>query len=68
MGIHESQSLSFEMQLARSRAFVQLIAPLVQKHLGAQDAFEAENLVRLFTRVRRGLIRVDADELTYPPT
>ncbi|MFO1264757.1 MAG: carboxypeptidase M32 [Rhodoferax sp.] len=66
MGIHESQSLSFEMQLARSRAFVQLIAPLVQKHLGAQDAFEAENLVRLFTRVRRGLIRVDADELTYP--
>lgn len=66
MGLHESQSLSFEMQLARSPAFVRLIAPLVQKHLGAQAAFEADNLVRLFTRVRRGLIRVDADELTYP--
>ena len=66
MGIHESQSLSFEMQLARSTAFVHLIAPLVQKHLGAQPAFEPDNLVRLFTRVRRGLIRVDADELTYP--
>ncbi|MGQ0711899.1 MAG: carboxypeptidase M32 [Rhodoferax sp.] len=66
MGVHESQSLSFEMQLARSPAFVRLIAPLLQKHLGAQAAFEADNLVRLFTRVRRGLIRVDADELSYP--
>ena len=66
MGIHESQSLSFEMQLARSPAFVQLIAPLVKKHLGEQAAFDPENLARLFTRVHRGFIRVDADELTYP--
>jgi carboxypeptidase Taq len=66
MGIHESQSLSFEMQLGRSPAFLQLIAPLVRKHLGAQSAFEAENLARLFTRVQRGFIRVEADELTYP--
>jgi carboxypeptidase Taq len=66
MGVHESQSLSFEMQLARSPAFMQLIAPLVKKHLGDQPAFEADNLARLFTRVKRGFIRVDADELTYP--
>ena len=66
MGIHESQSLSFEMQLARSPAFAQLIAPLVKKHLGDQPAFEAENLTRMITRVNRGFIRVDADELTYP--
>lgn len=66
MGIHESQSLSFEMQLGRSPAFLQLIAPLVQKHLGNQPAFEATNLAKLFTRVKRGFIRVDADELTYP--
>lgn len=66
MGIHESQSLSFEMQLARSPAFLQLIAPLVKKHLGEQAAFEADNLARLSTRVKRGFIRVDADELTYP--
>ena len=37
MGIHESQSLSFEMQLARNPAFLQLIAPLVKKHLGGRD-------------------------------
>jgi carboxypeptidase Taq len=66
MGIHESQSLSFEMQLARSPDFIQLIAPLVKKHLGDQPAFEADNLTRMITRVNRGFIRVDADELTYP--
>ena len=64
--VHESQSLSFEMQLARSSSFVGLIAPLLVKHFGAQPAFEAENLHRLLTRVAPGLIRVEADELTYP--
>lgn len=66
MGIHESQSLSFEMQLGRSPAFVQLIAPLVRKHLGAQEAFAPDNLAKLLTRVQPGFIRVDSDELTYP--
>jgi carboxypeptidase Taq len=66
MGIHESQSLSFEMQLGRSPAFLALISPLLKKHLGEQPAFEAPNLARLFSRVQPGFIRVDADELTYP--
>ncbi|MEO8120600.1 MAG: carboxypeptidase M32 [Rhodoferax sp.] len=66
MGIHESQSLSFEMQLGRSPAFLALISPLLKKHLGEQSAFDAANLARLFSRVQPGFIRVDADELTYP--
>ena len=66
MGIHESQSLSFEMQLGRSPAFLALISPLVKKHLGAQAAFDSSNLARLYNRVKPGLIRVDADELSYP--
>lgn len=66
MGIHESQSLSFEMQLGRNPAFLALIAPLVKKHLGTQAAFDADNLALLYTRVEPGLIRVDADELSYP--
>jgi carboxypeptidase Taq len=66
MGIHESQSLSFEMQLGRSPAFLALISPLLKKHLGEQPAFEAANLARLFSRVSPSFIRVDADELTYP--
>jgi carboxypeptidase Taq len=66
MAIHESQSLSFEMQLGRSRAFAQLLAPKLRMHFGEQPAFEPENLHRLMTRVKPGFIRVDADELTYP--
>jgi carboxypeptidase Taq len=66
MGIHESQSLSFEMQLGRSRPFLELIAPLVRKHLGDQPAFSVDNLAKIYTRVRTGLIRTESDELTYP--
>jgi carboxypeptidase Taq len=66
MAIHESQSLSFEMQLGRSRGFAGLLAPLLAEELGAQAAFERGNLYRLLTRVKPGLIRVDADEATYP--
>ncbi len=66
MGIHESQSLAFEMQLGRHPGFVGRLAPLVVEAFGAQPAFDPANLQRLLTRVEPGLIRVDADELTYP--
>jgi len=65
-GIHESQSLSFEMQLARGPAFARLLAPLLNEHLGRQPAFSEDNLCRLLIRARPGLIRVNADEVTYP--
>jgi carboxypeptidase Taq len=65
-GIHESQSLSFEMQLARSRGFIGLLAPMLAADFGAQPAFDPDNLLRLFTRVTPGFIRVEADEVTYP--
>ena len=66
MGIHESQSLFFEMQLARHSAFIGKLAPRIRATFGEQSAFEPANLARLYTRVRPGLIRVDADEVTYP--
>ncbi len=66
MGLHESQSLSFEMQLGSHPAFAGLLSPLLTKHFGAQPAFEPDNLHKLLTRVQPGLIRVDADEVTYP--
>ncbi|CAN5916095.1 carboxypeptidase M32 [soil metagenome] len=66
MGIHESQSLSFEMQLGRSRPFLSLIAPLIRKHLGDDPAFGVDNLATIYTRVRPGQIRTESDELTYP--
>jgi carboxypeptidase Taq len=66
MAIHESQSLSFEMQLGCHPAFVRRLAPLLVQHFGAQPAFAPDNLARLLTRVGPGRIRVDADEVTYP--
>lgn len=66
MGVHESQSLFFEMQMGRSAPFIGAIAPKVRHHLGNDPAFEAENLRKLYTQVQPGLIRVNADEVTYP--
>lgn len=68
MGIHESQSLFFEMQLGRSPAFIQHLAALSTRQFGEQnaDVFHIDNIQKLYTRVRKDFIRVDADELTYP--
>jgi carboxypeptidase Taq len=66
MAIHESQSLFFEMQLAAHPGFARHLSPLLVQAFGEQPAFEPANLHRLMTRVEPGLIRVEADELTYP--
>lgn len=69
MAVHESQSLLIEMQVCRSRPFIEFAAPVMRDafdHDGADAAWRADNLHRLYTRVARGLIRVDADEVTYP--
>ncbi|MEO7245948.1 MAG: carboxypeptidase M32, partial [Rubrivivax sp.] len=66
MGLHESQSLSFEMQLGGHPGFATLLAPLLREAFGDQPAFAPANLHRLLTRVSPGRIRVDADEVTYP--
>jgi carboxypeptidase Taq len=68
MGIHESQSLFFEMQLGRSDAFIHKLSPLAIKHFSQNDPtiFAADNLQKIYTRVQPGFIRVDADEVTYP--
>lgn len=71
MMLHESQSLLQEMQIARGRPFLEFAAPKIRKAfaeaVAAQPAaFELDNLVRWYNRVERSLIRVDADEVTYP--
>lgn len=68
MGIHESQSLFFEMQLGRSKPFISHLSRLSQEAFNKhQDpVFAEENLYKIYTRVNKGFIRVDADELTYP--
>lgn len=66
MAFHESQSLSFEMQVARAPGFVARLVPMLIDAFGNQPAFEVENMKRVMTRVEPGLIRCDADEVTYP--
>jgi len=67
MAIHESQSLLVEMQVSRSRPFLQFALPRMQNAFrGEGAAWDVENFYRLYTRVERGFIRVDADEVTYP--
>jgi carboxypeptidase Taq len=67
MAMHESQSLLIEMQACRSREFTEYLAPLLREAFSASGkAWSADNLYRLNTRVARSLIRVDADEVTYP--
>ncbi len=67
MALEESQSLLLEMIIGRSRAFVRYLKPMLEKHLGVSGPeWSEENLYAHLNRVRRSLIRVDADELTYP--
>jgi carboxypeptidase Taq len=71
MAMQESQSLLLEMLIGRNRPFLRYMKPLLDKTFGASGPtngaeWDVENLYRLLIRVRRSLIRVDADEVTYP--
>ncbi|WPZ35690.1 carboxypeptidase M32 [Thalassobaculum sp. OXR-137] len=67
MVMHESQSLLMEMQACRSPAFLGLLSGWARTAFGADGpAWEPENLRRIYTRVARSFIRVEADEVTYP--
>ena len=67
MAAHESQSLIIEMQACRSDAYLGWLGPQLHAAFGgAAAAFAPANLGRLWRRVERGHIRVDAYEMTYP--
>jgi carboxypeptidase Taq len=67
MAIHESQSLLLEMQVCRSPAFMSFAAPILRAAFAAEGpGWEPEALYRRQIRVSRSLIRVEADEVTYP--
>ncbi|MBT6288735.1 MAG: carboxypeptidase M32 [Rhodospirillaceae bacterium] len=67
MDIHESQSLLIEMQACRSKPFIDYAAPILKDAFGGSGPlWDTNNLYGIFTQVNCGLIRVDADEATYP--
>ena len=67
MAAHESQSLIIEMQSCRSDPFLAWLGPELHGIFGGTaEPYAPDNLSRLWRRVERGFIRVDADEMTYP--
>ncbi|HTV44181.1 MAG TPA: carboxypeptidase M32 [Stellaceae bacterium] len=67
MAVHESQSLLLEMQVCRSPAFMRFAAPILREAFCGDGPFwQADWLYRRQIRVARSLIRVEADEVTYP--
>lgn len=64
MAVHESQSLFVENQIGRNPAFWRWALPVVERHLG--ETFAYDDVMPLIAEVERGLIRVEADEVTYP--
>ena len=68
MAAHESQSLFQEMQLSRRREFWNFALPIARHHLGEAhfDGFDTGDMLAHVHHIERGLIRVEADEATYP--
>jgi carboxypeptidase Taq len=65
-GVHESQSRLWENLVGRSRSFWEYAFPKMQELFSKQLAgVDANTFYRAVNRVRRSLIRVEADEVTY---
>lgn len=66
-GIHESQSRWWETRIGKSKPFWQYYLPLLQQHFpGAIDNLSLDNFYKAINKVQPSLIRVEADELSYP--
>jgi carboxypeptidase Taq len=68
MAMHESQSLFVEKQIARSSEFWEWAMPSVLEHLGTEAiaGWSHADVMNHVHDIKPGLIRVDADEATYP--
>ena len=65
MGVHESQSLFWECRVARSRAFAERWHPRFCAAMGSNPWAGTGGFWRALNPLRPGLIRVEADELSY---
>jgi carboxypeptidase Taq len=65
MGIHESQSRTWENLVGRSRPFWQFFYPTMQELFPQFREVPLEDFYRAVNLVEPSLIRVEADEVTY---
>lgn len=67
MGIHESQSLFYENFVGRNYSFWKKNYDLLKEYSNGQfDDVEIEDYYRAINESKPSLIRIEADELTYP--
>ena len=67
MGVHESQSLLWEKHIGLSKSFWQHYFPKAKKHFAPQlDQVTLDDFYEAINIVEPSMIRVDADEVTYP--
>ena len=67
MGIHESQSLFYENFVGRNFYFWKNVYPLLKKYSNGQfDQIAIEDFYQAINESKPSLIRIEADELTYP--
>jgi carboxypeptidase Taq len=67
MGIHESQSLFWENFVGRNRSFWEKKYPVLKKYASGQfDSVDLEDYYRAINVAGPSLIRIEADEMTYP--
>lgn len=65
MGIHESQSRFYENYIGRSREFISYIFPKAKEIFPQLEKYTAEDVYKAVNKAQPGLIRIEADELTY---
>jgi carboxypeptidase Taq len=65
LGVHESQSRSWENLVGRSRAFWRHWYPQLQQTFPQLGEVDEEAFYRAVNKVHPSLIRIDADEVTY---
>ena len=65
LGVHESQSRTWENLIGRSRPFWRFFYPRLQEHFAQFAAVDEEVFYRGVNKVHPSLIRIDADEVTY---
>ena len=66
LGLHESQSRTWENLVGRSRAFWRFFYPRLQETFSDQlGSVDEEAFYRAVNKVHPSLIRIDADEVTY---
>jgi len=67
LGVHESQSRWWETRIGLHKSFWRHYYPILQSHFKGQfSAISLDQFYRGINKVKPSLIRIEADEVTYP--